>query len=391
MSVRQGNILRSLLVYSALFIAVCLVLFLLVGLWLPGVDGTALRRPFLGAFATWTIGVGLVVFFGSLRFVGEGVGVLASTSADAAPGDKTVRRSELLHRWASLAEYWSMGLDETGAVMSGRRGTISIRSCDRSLQPAMGGDIEATGWYLELSGIPDVYRFQPGAIEARLQLPSASGLLFEGLRTDTLATLKWLLRVGARFDNNGLVLELTAFDEDLFDSVLELCEDLADTEAVCRRLNGLLSAEGAPERQRLLRTAMFSLPSSVESTKLAKAMLRDADLSVRVQAASYLGEEGVHLLESIAARPNSGLGIRLEALVALANHDPERALEIPGALGMAVDAIKSNDEAIVLLAIRTLEYMGDSRVIPRISPLASRSQDCRVAVGRAVQAINARK
>jgi len=372
------------------FVVVCVAIFLVAGLWIPGVEYGELVRPFLGAFAMWAIGIGGAILLTSLRPTTEHAAVFRAAPKWGSAGAREQRRSERAERWGNLAEFWLLQVDKTGATIFGMRGSMRIVCCDRTLRPIEPGSSGETGCYVEVSGIPSAYGLERGKLEESGDEHGMSKVFFDAFRPETRATVMRLLRGGARMEEGSIHLEMAKFDEELFDALMEMCDDLADADSVSRRLTEYYRLGGSEQRQRAFLVAVFSLPVSRSSAALAQEKLRDPDLSVRVLAAAHLGEHGSHVLESIVARANSGLAIRLQALVALARQDSYRALEIPGARNMTVQSLKSNDINVVKLAIQALEYIGDRQVLPMLVPLINADHRFRAAGMRAVNAINSR-
>jgi hypothetical protein len=387
---RRGSVLRSVLILSVVFVGACAAIFLLARIWIPNVGSAELARPFLGAFAMWAVGIGVAVVLTSFRpFAKDSAGVRAAPG-QGSRGAAEAWRSERVVRWVNLAEYWALQVDETGAAMVGERGPMKIVCCDRSLRPLARGMPAEVGYYVEVTGIPRGYGLDRAKLEETQGQQEIGNVFFDSFRSATRSTLMRLLRGGARMEDGELYFEMAKFDEDLFDEVMDMCVDLADTNAVISRLTEYYRHGGSTERQRAFLVAIFSLPLSEASVALAQEKLSDQDLSMRILAATHLRERGTHVLESIVARPNFSMATRLQALAALARQDSERALGIPGAQGMAVRALKSDDEDVVRLAIQALEHIGDREVLPTLVPLINGNDRYRVAGKRAVTAINSR-
>ena len=176
---------------------------------------------------------------------------------------------------------------------------------------------------MEVEGIPLGYGLDRSKLEETQSNKGSGNVFFDSFRPDTRATVMRLLRGGARMEEGGIYLEMVKFDEEIFDALMEMCEDLANTDAVTQRLTEYYRHGGSAERQRAFLVAIFSLPLSQFSVALAQDKLQASDLSIRILAATHLGERGIHVLESITARANSGLAIRLQSLLALARQDAE--------------------------------------------------------------------
>jgi hypothetical protein len=386
---RGGSALQSILVLTSVFVLVCVGTFLLATLIWPKISLEPLSQPFLGAFAMWTLGVGAAVAFTGFR----SLTVTGSISLESTELDKVKKDSsalELLSRYINLGEYWGLSFDPNRREFLGSKGCVHIRCRVITGEDGHSGGGGEERWSLDLSGIPLAYGLRADLLEASTQGQQPAELLLDAFSPETRATALRFMRSGAHIDKGRVYIELDRFEEDLVDAAIEMAEELADTTGVVNQLVEHYRRGVGAGREHIYLDAVFSLPMTRSSGQLAYDKLRDEDLDVRIIAATHLGDTGVHVLESIAARPNSGLGVRLRAITELARQDADRALEVPGARSFCIQALRSGDEEVVVCAIQALEHIGDRNVVQLLVPLVNAKGRFREIGKRAIAAINER-
>ena len=386
---RRGSVLQSVLALSLVFVVLSAVVFLIAQRIIPGVEASVLARPFLGAFAVWALGVGVAVALTRPRVLSSSVSVpLAEPTQEAAHSDPDL--TDRAQHWANLAEYWGLQVRAGGAELIGARGPIQIRCRDTSRLPENDGKTHGNGCVIDIAGIPPAYKLEQITLEAMRHGAETPSIVFDVIRPSARTTITRLLRQNARISGGSISVQLPGFDEDLFDNVVELCEDLGQTQTVSARLVSYYRKHGKTARAALYLQAIFELPVTPLTMQVATEKLRDDDFNLRVAAAAHLGEQGSHVLELIVAHASSPLNIRLNSLAALARQDADRALEVPGARILCLQALRAKDDACVLYAMGALEHIGDRDVVPFLVPLVNANTRFRVAGKRTIEAINSR-